>query len=218
MPDVGRFTPASMESLSGSALDVAPMLLNASLVSNIDGHVVAVRITEVEAYLGVAQDPSSHAFRGPTKRNSSMFLRGGHAYVYRSYGMHWCVNVVVGPEGEAGAVLVRAGEVTEGYEAALARRRVTGTVRRPEDLASGPGRLCAALGITGDNDGQDFGADPALSLWQPREPSGSTAAVVGTSTRTGVSGAGGVLPYRFFLRGERTVSRHRPAPDEKTTK
>lgn len=218
MPDANRFTPASMEFLGGSALEVAPKLLNALLVSDIDGTIVTLRITEVEAYLGVAEDPGSHAFRGKTERNSSMFLRGGHVYVYRSYGMHWCANVVAGPEGEAGAVLVRAGEVTEGRETALARRMATGKVRRPADLASGPGRLCAALGITGDIDGQEFGADCALSLWLPREPLGSARAALGTSTRTGVAGPGGFLPYRSFLLGEETVSRHRPSTHEKTTK
>ena len=113
---------------------------------------------------------------------------------------------------------MRAGEVTEGRETALARRLATGTVRRPADLASGPGRLCAALGITGDIDGQEFGRDRALSLWLPREPLGSARAAVGTSTRTGVGGPGGFLPYRSFLLGEETVSRHRPSPHEKTTK
>ena len=170
---------------------------NALLVSDIDGTIVTLRITEVEAYLGAAEDPGSHAFGAKRSATHQCFCAAvtststalWHALV-RERGCR--------PEGEAGAVLVRAGEVTEGRETALARRLATGTVRRPADLASGPGRLCAALGITGDIDGQEFGRDRALSLWLPREPL-DPLVPQWAHQRARVSGPGGFLPYRSFL-------------------
>jgi DNA-3-methyladenine glycosylase len=129
-------------------LELAPDLLNKVL--EVDGR--AVRIVEVEAYRG-ADDPASHAFRGPTPRTEIMFGPPGHLYVYFSYGMHWCANVVAGPTGTAGAVLLRAGAAVRGVDAMRARRR---TIRRDVDLANGPAKLCRALGVDGDDDGIDL--------------------------------------------------------------
>ncbi|PWU54017.1 DNA-3-methyladenine glycosylase, partial [Micromonospora globispora] len=126
--------------LAGPVVLAARGLLGCRLTAN----GVTVRITEVEAYAGTAGDPASHAHRGRTPRNAVMFGPSGHAYVYFTYGMHWCMNVVTGPDGEASAVLLRAGEVVEGLDVARARRPA---VRRDVDLARGPARLCAALGI-----------------------------------------------------------------------
>jgi len=161
-----------------------------------------LRITEVEAYLG-PQDPGSHAYRGMTRRNAIMFGPAGHLYVYFTYGMHVCANVVCGAEGEPTAVLLRAGEIVSGLEAARARRV---TSRSDADLARGPARLCVALGITLDDDGADLAAGP-LRLEQPEHP----AAAVATGPRTGVSGPGGSTdyPWRFWLPGDPTVSPYR---------
>jgi DNA-3-methyladenine glycosylase len=134
--------------LSGSALDVAPRLLGATI--HCDG--VAVRLTEVEAYLG-AEDPGSHAFRGRTARNAPMFGRAGHLYCYFTYGMHTCANVVTGPVGSAQGVLLRAGEVVEGIESARSRRQSS---RSDHDLARGPARLTVAMGIRLDETGSDL--------------------------------------------------------------
>jgi DNA-3-methyladenine glycosylase len=127
----------SRSALEGWSTQVAPALLGVRLVSELGGTRVAVRLTEVEAYMG-GQDPGSHAYRGPTPRTTVMFGPAGFLYVYFTYGMHWCANVVCGPDGSASAVLLRAGEVVEGLDAARARRRAA---RRDEDLARGPARL-----------------------------------------------------------------------------
>ncbi len=132
---------------------VAVQLIGARLSSTLDGITVTVTITEVEAYSGVGNDEASHAHRGPTPRNSVMFGEPGRLYVYRSYGIHWCLNVVTGDVGEASAVLLRAGEIVEGVETARARRP---QAHRDRDLARGPGRLAAALGITGKLNGVDL--------------------------------------------------------------
>jgi DNA-3-methyladenine glycosylase len=137
-----------LELLVGDPIDVAPRLLNTLLVH---GERVA-RIVEVEAYRG-AEDPASHAFRGPTRRNATMFGPPGHLYVYFTYGMHWCANVVCWPEGVAGAVLLRAGAPVAGIEAIRAARP---TARREKDLLSGPAKLCQGLGLTGAFDGADL--------------------------------------------------------------
>ncbi len=166
---------------------------------------MSVRLTEVEAYGGEGEDPGSHAFRRRTPRNATMFGPSGRAYVYFTYGMHWCLNVVTGPEGTAGAVLLRGGEVVEGIEVARERRT---SARTDRDLARGPARLTVALGVTGALDGVDL-LDPAssLRLVLPRQP----AAPVSVSARTGVGGAGAGTPWRFFLLGEPSVSPYRRA-------
>lgn len=187
-------------------LEVAPALLGCRLVrSSPEGRVV-LRLTEVEAYAGEG-DPGSHAARGRTPRTAVMFGPAGHLYVYFSYGLHWCVNVVTGEDGAASAVLLRAGEVTEGVELARSRRPVARTTR---DLARGPARLASALGITGDLRGHDLvGGDPCVV---PPTP-GTSAGTVRTGPRVGVAGPGGDgerYPWRFWLEGEPTVSAYRP--------
>ena len=186
--------PGSLD-LSGPVLDQAPRLLNAVLRHGD----VAVRLTEVEAYDG-ANDPGSHAFRGPTRRNAVMFGPSGHLYCYFTYGMHVCCNVVCGPEGSASAVLLRAGEVVDGLE--LARERRPRASDR--DLARGPARLCNALGITLEHDGTDLATGPVtLTL-------GTPPADVSTGPRVGLRQAAD-RPWRYWATGDPTVSAYRPA-------
>ena len=190
--------------LSGPAPQVAPRLLGAMLISDIGGERVAVRLTEVEAYAGEGEDPGSHAFRGRTPRNATMFAEPGLAYIYFTYGMHWCTNVVTGPEGRASAILLRAGEVVEGVEVARQRRP---SARIDRDLARGPARLSVALGLTGDHDGSDLLApDSLVCLRVPRRP----LSVHAVTPRTGVSGAGATTPWRFAA-DDPTVSPYRAA-------
>lgn len=191
--------------LTGPAEAVAPLLLGAVVEHRSPEGLVAVRLTEVEAYGGQGADPGSHAHRGPTPRSAVMFGRAGHAYVYFSYGMHWCLNVVVGPTGHASAVLLRAGDVVEGLAAARARRPAS---RRDHDLASGPARLAAALGVDGALDGTDL-LDPASPL-RLLGPLGAVPAErVRTGPRVGLSAAA-ERPWRFWVADDPTVSRYRP--------
>lgn len=194
--------------------EVARDLLGRILVVGRDDQAVAVRITETEAYGGPVPDPGSHAHRRRTPRNEVMFARAGFVYVYRSYGIHWCMNIVTGPEGSAAAVLLRAGQVVWGLEAARTRRRVTNPGVTDRDLARGPGRLCAAAGVTGALNRADLTVDPAIAV-RVGPPvldagHGSAGLLIGVSTRTGVAGPGAELPYRYFLPDESTVSPHRP--------
>ncbi len=193
------------ELLAEHAAAVAPLLLGALVTSRIDGRTVTVRVTEVEAYGGVGEDPGSHAFRRQGRKNATMFGPAGHAYVYFTYGMHWCLNVVTGEAGEAGAVLLRAGEVVTGVEVARERRE---TALRDRDLARGPARLTKALGVTGALDGVDL-----LSRRGPLRLSlaGAPATGFATGPRTGVGGDGAATPWRFYLPGEQSVSPYRPA-------
>lgn len=183
---------------------VAPRLLGSRLVSDSSDGRVTVLLTEVEAYAGVGEDPGSHAFRGMTARNSTMFGEPGLLYVYFTYGMHWCANVVTGPAGQASAVLLRAGRVVEGQERARERRP---SAKQERDLARGPARLAVALGLTGELDGIDL-LDPAsrVRLELARQP--WRAHVVGP--RTGVGGAGAETPWRFAA-DDPTVSAYRAA-------
>ena len=192
--------------LAGHASDVAPLLLGGIVTSRVDGRRVSVRLTEVEAYGGEGEDPGSHAFRRQTARNASMFGPGGRAYVYFTYGMHWCLNVVTCPEGSAGAVLLRAGEVIEGIDVARGRRATASSDR---DLARGPARLTMALGVTGGVDGTNMLAPRSPLRLSVGEPVPMDA--IGISARTGVGGAGAATPWRFFLRGEPSVSPYRKA-------
>jgi DNA-3-methyladenine glycosylase len=200
--------------LAHHPLLVAPELLGAHLTSTVGGPVV-VRITEVEAYGGIGEDPGSHAHRRRTDRNDAMFGPVGHAYVYFTYGMHWCVNVVAHESDVAGAVLIRAGEVVSGHEQARLRRA---TARTDRELARGPARLAACLGITGDLDGTDL-LDPRGVLQLSDLGSTAGAWVRGardgtgilSGPRTGVAGDGAGRPWRFWLAGDPTVSPHRPA-------
>ncbi|NAZ81048.1 DNA-3-methyladenine glycosylase, partial [Kineococcus sp. R8] len=141
-------------------LDVARDLLGRVVVHRTPEGVVAVRLSEVEAYAG-EDDPGSHAFRGRTPRTEVMFGEAGHAYVYFSYGMHWCTNLVCGEEGSASAVLLRAGEVVDGLALARSRRVAA---RRDVDLARGPARLAQALGLARAQDGADVCAGGALRV------------------------------------------------------
>ncbi|MFT4229506.1 MAG: DNA-3-methyladenine glycosylase, partial [Microbacterium sp.] len=136
----GEFVPATRSALAGLPVDVAPLLLTALLHTDVDGAPVVLRITEVEAYHGLGTGPvpdlGSHARMGRTARNATMWGEPGRLYVYLSHGIHSCVNVVCGPDSVAGAVLLRAGEVVEGTDAAFARRPAARCAR---DLARGPG-------------------------------------------------------------------------------
>src|SRR6478609_2321600 len=197
------------EMLSADARHVAPLLLGAVLTHDGPDGSVSVRITEVEAYLGPHDsrhpDPGSHTFRGQTARNAPMFGPAGHLYVYFTYGMHHCANIVCGPEGVASALLLRAGEVVAGHELARARRP---TSKSDVDLASGPARLATALGLTTADSGRDALASP-FRLELPDE----RASEISSGPRVGVSGAGGTddYPWRFWLTGDPTVSRYKAA-------
>ena len=170
--------------------EVAPELIGCTLL--VDG--VGGAIVEVEAY--DHEDPASHGFRGPTERNRSMFGRPGHAYVYRSYGIHWCLNLVCQEKGVAAAVLLRALEPVKG-EAAMRLRR---GVDDPRLLCSGPGRLCQALAVTGDHDGLPLDRAPFELLAREEEPD------VLTGPRVGITRAAD-LPWRYGLAGSGYLSR-----------
>ncbi|MGH9087715.1 MAG: DNA-3-methyladenine glycosylase [Acidimicrobiales bacterium] len=183
--------------LGGDPLGVAPSLL---------GKLVACgeragRIVEVEAYRG-AEDPASHAYRGKTARNATMFGPAGHLYVYFTYGMHWCANVVCGPESVPGAVLVRALSPVAGLGA---MRFARPAARRDRDLCSGPAKLCQALGITGALDGADLcAADAApVALLDDGTPPPAEAA---RGARIGLRLAAD-RPWRWWVPGDPYVSR-----------
>ena len=179
-----------------SVHEVAPELVGATLL--VDG--VGGTIVEVEAY--DHEDPAAHGYRGQTARNASMFGPPGHAYVYRSYGIHWCPNFVCEAEGVASAVLIRALEPTEGLDVMRARRGLDD----PRLLCSGPGRLCQALGITGEHDGLALDHAPFQVHARAREPE------VLTGPRIGISQAAD-RPWRYGLAGSRFLSRSlRPRP------
>jgi DNA-3-methyladenine glycosylase len=163
--------------LGHSAVDVAPRLLGARISTTVSGDLVEIIIDEVEAYCG-AEDPASHAFRGRTARNAPMFGPTGTVYVYRSYGIHWCVNIVAGKTGVAHAVLIRGGRVVEGLDTAVARRG------RSDHLADGPGKLTQALAIDGSMSGSILG-DGSVSLLLHR---GEAVPFV-TTPRIGISKA-----------------------------
>ena len=204
-------------------LDVARDLLGAHLTRRSADGDVTVRIVEVEAYQGEL-DPGSHAYRGLTKRNEVMFGVPGRLYTYRHLGLHTCMNVVCGPEGQAAAVLLRAGEVIAGEPLARARRLAAGTVTRPVDLARGPARLTVALGVTMADNGRDLLAPegemsllvtgPGCAESAPELPTSGTDPAVSSGPRVGVSGAGGdgaLFPWRLWLTGDPAVSAYRAA-------
>ena len=195
--------------------EVAPDLLGCILEHETAEGLVAVEITEVEAYAGET-DPASHSYRGRTGRNGVMFGPPGYAYVYFTYGMHFCVNVVCMPAGIPRAVLLRAGRVTAGED--LARRRRArwrseasqGSVLPARDLARGPARLCQALAIDRTQNGLDVcSADGELRL-RPADPGlrADGAIEVAVGPRVGVSAAADV-PWRFWVAGDPTVSAYR---------
>ena len=189
--------------VTGAAVSVAPRLLGAVLVSDVGGVEVAVRLTEVEAYEG-GEDPASHAFRGPTRRTAVMFGPPGHLYCYFTYGMHWCANVVCGTDGVAAAVLLRAGEVIRGVDAAFARRPAA---RRVADLARGPARLATCLGLRAAQNGVDLCApDSQVRLESVRS---RRARGIAVGPRVGIAVAT-ERPWRFWLAGEPSVSVYKP--------
>ncbi|GAB3856970.1 DNA-3-methyladenine glycosylase [Dactylosporangium cerinum] len=183
--------------LTGPVDVAARALLGCTLTAN----GVTVRLTEVEAYSGTGEDPASHAHRGRTPRNAVMFGPAGYAYVYFTYGMYYCVNVVTGVDGVASAVLLRAGEIVDGLPTARARRPAA---RTDVELARGPARLCAALAIDRGFYGTYLLGDPPLL----RPPTPAPAAVVSAGPRVGVTGAHDI-PWRFWLTGDPTVSAYR---------
>ena len=180
------------------AREVAPSLVGHYLVSTLGGVRTAGRIVETEAYLG-PDDPAAHSAAriGRTARNEAMFGPPGTAYVYRSYGIHWCFNAVTDREGHPAAVLIRALEPVEGLETMRERR---GT--RDRDLARGPGRLTEALGITGDQDGHRL-QEPPLRVCEGTSPDPES---IERGPRIGISRAV-EWPLRFTLRGSRYLSR-----------
>jgi len=195
--------------------EVAPDLLGCVLEHETAEGLVAVELTEVEAYAGET-DPASHSYRGRTARNGVMFGPPGYAYVYFTYGMHFCVNVVCMPAGIPRAVLLRAGRVTAGED--LARRRRARwrseasqeSILPARDLARGPARLCQALAIDRTQNGLDVcSADGELRL-RPADPGlrANGAIEVAVGPRVGVSAAADV-PWRFWVAGDPTVSAYR---------
>ena len=199
-----RERPVARERLAGDPVEVAPWLLNKVLVRrDSSGRTVrSGRIVEVEAYRA-ADDPASHAHRGRTARNASMFGPPGGLYVYFTYGLHWCANVVCWPDGEAGAVLLRAMAPLTGLPA---MRRDRPTARRDRDLASGPARLCQAMGITGSEDGSDLVKGASLALVDDgTAPPGAPE----RSTRVGISSATDRM-WRWWVPGDLHRSPGRP--------
>lgn len=219
--------PVRRSLLARPVLDVAPQLLGMVLRSTTEDGTVAVRLTEVEAYDGPT-DPGSHAYRGRTARNAVMFGPPGHLYVYFTYGMHFCMNISAGPDGQPSAVLLRAGEIVEGLDLARARRgrpdtqqvkfnqSAAGVLPGPDakrrngnpdrDLGRGPARLCVALGIGRDDNGADLlSEDSHLQLL----PGPGFAGEPATGPRVGLREAAD-RPWRFWIPGDPTVSPYRP--------
>jgi DNA-3-methyladenine glycosylase len=216
------------------SVQVAPELLGCVLEHQTEAGLVGVELTEVEAYEGEA-DPASHAYHGKTQRNAVMYGPPGHAYVYFTYGMHFCVNLVCLPAGSASAVLLRAGLVTEGEDLARTRRtrprgdrgargeRGDGESPRAErrspgkkeaevasrDLARGPARLCQALGIDRSLDGADVCAagSPLRVRWPDARRTDRSAKII-SGPRVGIARAAEV-PWRFWIEGDATVSAYR---------
>ncbi|MCU1493718.1 MAG: 3-methyladenine glycosylase [Acidimicrobiaceae bacterium] len=195
-----QLSPVDRRLFLGDSLEVAPRLLNLVLVSG----AVSGRIVEVEAYRS-ADDPASHAYRGQTRRNATMFGPPGHLYVYFTYGMHHCANVVCGPDGTATAVLLRALTPLTGFDEMRSRRP---RLRRDVDLCAGPGRLCAALAIDLGKDGADLvlgGGGLQLcsdGVLPPEAP--LVGPRIGLSERVGPAAG---WPWRFAVPGEPCVSK-----------
>ncbi len=184
---------------------IARALLGCVLWRRIGRTLLAARLVETEAYLG-ANDMASHARRGHrSPRNESMYLEGGHAYVYFTYGMHWCLNVVTGETDVAEAVLLRAAEPIRGIES-MRKRRLK--AKRDRDLTNGPGKLCAALSVDENFDGVRL--DGSL-LWLEERDVELRDADIGLSPRIGVENSGEAAwwPLRFFVKGNGYVSRYR---------
>jgi len=201
-PDAQPDRTLPADALSGPVVDVARALLGRDLLSRVDGALVRVRLTEVEAYAGLGDDVASHAHRGRTPRNGVMFGPPGHVYVYRAYGLHWMLNLVCEGVGSAAAVLVRAGRVLDGSPAAAARRGLEDAAAGDRRLARGPANLAQALGVTGGLDGELLGAGGVLELraGRPVQPQD-----VASGPRVGL-GADDGRPWRFWVRDDETVT------------
>jgi DNA-3-methyladenine glycosylase len=171
--------------LEGDPVTVAPQLLGMRVRTRFGGELTEVVLDEVEAYAGPG-DPASHSANGPTPRNRPMWGPAGTLYVYRSYGLHWCMNVVTGPRGIPGAVLLRGGKPAGGEESMRRRRG------RPDRLADGPGKLCAALGVTGDHNATSVLGGGPVRLLARRGPAPEYAA----TPRIGITRAAD-RPWRF---------------------
>ncbi len=177
------------------AEELARDLLGCALVGKESGTTLAVRLVEVEAYLGEGVDPASHAFRGKTKRNAEMFATPGRLYVYFTYGMHYCMNVVAEPKGVAGAVLLRAGEPLSSEDLMKRRRGRIGL-----QLTNGPAKLCQALGIGSKHNGLDLVRGP-WGIWRLDHPR-----TIASSPRIGIQ-KGRQFPWRFYDADSPYVSR-----------
>lgn len=207
LPPAGA--PVARTDLMGLPVEIAPRLVGARLrTEDADGAAVTLVITEVEAYhgrgTGAVPDPGSHARMGPTARTATMWGEPGHLYVYLSHGIHSCVNVVCGPEGTAGGVLLRAGWVVSGEDAAERRTGRTG-----RDLARGPGRFGQALGLRHAlHDGIDAIAGAERAGMRAQLSWGQGAVQLRSGPRVGVAGVAGTdaFPWRFWLAGDRSVS------------
>ncbi|MET9518748.1 DNA-3-methyladenine glycosylase [Streptomyces sp. NPDC002994] len=194
-------TPLPRTFFDRPVLEVAPDLLGRTLVRLTDDGPIELRITEVEAYDGPG-DPGSHAYRGKTQRNASMFGPPGHAYVYFIYGMWFSLNLVCGQEHTASGVLLRGGEVTRGQDLVRKRRL---SARSDKELAKGPARLATGLAIDRTLDGTDLCAGPESAL-SVLHGAPAPADLVRNGPRTGVGGEGADHPWRFWIEGDPTVS------------
>ena len=199
-PDLRR--PLDRAFFDRHSEEVGPDLLGRILVCALPEGTVELRLTEVEAYSGTA-DPAAHSYRGRTARNATMFGEPGHVYVYFTYGMHYCMNLVTGPGLHASGVLLRAGEVVTGAE--LARRRRPSS-RRRTDLAQGPARLTVAAGVDRSHDGADASTDG--SPFRVLHGSPPPPELIARGPRTGVA-QGADTPWRFWITGDPTVSPYR---------
>ncbi|MEV8336605.1 DNA-3-methyladenine glycosylase [Streptomyces niveus] len=206
-------TPLPRNFFDRPVLEVAPDLLGRTLVRRTAEGTIELRLTEVEAYAGDI-DPGSHAFRGRTARNDVMFGPPGHAYVYFTYGMWHCLNLVCGPVGRASGVLLRAGEILSGAEQVRKRRL---SARNDKELAKGPARLATGLGVDRALNGTDVcsGHDAPLSILTGTPPPSD---LVRNGPRTGVGGDGAPHPWRYWIDGDPTVSPYRAhTPRRRTT-
>jgi DNA-3-methyladenine glycosylase len=223
------FRPLPPELFQEDPVVVARSLLGAVLWRWREGQVCAVRLVETEAYRG-EEDPGSHAYRGPTPRNRVMYGPGGRAYVYFTYGSHWLLNVVTGPQGQAGAVLLRGAEPVAGLEVLAAQRAARSRSTPPplsqgeptpayvRWLLAGPARLAAALGVDGDDYGLPMVGSQAPP-WPAPPPGRGFLLVAGSPPReeeVQVSGRIGLrhgahLPFRFYLPSSPGVSPARPS-------
>lgn len=207
MPDPNEPLPRGF--FDRPVLEVAPDLLGRLVVHDTADGPVTARLTEVEAYDG-PNDPGSHAFRGRSKRNGTMFGPPGHVYVYFTYGMHYCMNLVCGPPGRPTGILLRAAEITDGVELARKRRPAAKSER---DLARGPARLVESLAVTRADDGADVCGDGPLTVHHGTPPARESISV---GPRVGLRDAPD-FPWRFWITGDPTVSVYRPHVPKRRT-